>query len=421
MAAILQYNGCYPKALASVCTADIQTTVSGSTNYLLAFANPSLGAARCLDAVSLQAARKALRLSNSIGDRACNALVWSESRLPRGAAILARERTRFALKMRTTPFGATDIAPRIFRALTASAADDRLPAAHRAKSITHRILQLEQADTLNGIVPANMLAQASFNDCAKIAAIVSRRVCLHTWQAESRAELLENPIPPSVDVLRPPASERGMAAYLNNFYSTPLSASGENKYTTVIATRGPGCCGGLLSQVSHMQKLVPKLRALAAVRRGRKEMFNAPIAAPGRTFFEQMEAEAAEADADGTGVWEGEKARATRLGDERRAEARKCTPCTLCGTDVEDPYLVLVSCSDPGTVDARAEFIRDLPARLQHLLRLCVLPCHVVLASCTPTTSRKSLVVNLCFNTLDSWRTKWIGPQLMESSSCFTC
>ena len=171
-----------------------KTTVSGSTNYLLAFANPSLGAARCLDAVSLQAARKALRLSNSIGDRACNALVWSESRLPRGAAILARERTRFALKMRTTPFGATDIAPRIFRALTASAADDRLPAAHRAKSITHRILQLEQADTLNGIVPANMLAQASFNDCAKIAAIVSRRVCLHTWQAESRAELVENPL-----------------------------------------------------------------------------------------------------------------------------------------------------------------------------------------------------------------------------------
>ena len=60
------------------------------------------------------------------------------------------------------------------------------------------------------------------------------------------------------------------AAYLNDFYGTPLSsAAGENKYTTVVATRGPGCCSGLLSQISRMQNMATKLRALAAIRRGR--------------------------------------------------------------------------------------------------------------------------------------------------------
>ncbi len=78
----------------------------------------------------LRAARKALRLSDRNGDKACNALVWGESRLPRGAAILARERTRFALKMRLSPFANLDIAPRVFRALSASADADHLPMAH---------------------------------------------------------------------------------------------------------------------------------------------------------------------------------------------------------------------------------------------------------------------------------------------------
>ena len=357
-----------------------KTTVSGSTNYLLAFANPSKGAARSLDAVSLSAARKALRLHGSDGDLACNALVWSESRLPRGAAILARERTRFALKMRTTPFGETDIAPRIFRVLAATAAADVLPPAHRAKSITHRILQLEREGDRAGTSPADILERASFRECAKVAAVVCRRVSLLTWQEEARAELLANPIPPCADVRRPPTSERGMAAYLNNFYGSPLSVAGENKYTTVIATRGPGCCGGLISQVSRMQSLAPKLRALAAVRRGRKGMFDAPIAAPGRTFSEQMDAEAAEMEAAGPNVREaeGKKARASRLGDRRRTEAKSSPPCPLCGEDVEDPYHVLVSCTEPGTVAARADFTRKLPERLAHLLRLCVLPRHVV-------------------------------------------
>jgi hypothetical protein len=126
-----------------------KTTVSGSTNFLLAFANPGKkGAADVLDTVSLRAARKALRLSDRNGDKACNALVWGESRLPRGAAILARERTRFALKMRLSPFADLDIAPRIFRALSASADADHLPMAHNAKSLTHRIIQLERAAAL---------------------------------------------------------------------------------------------------------------------------------------------------------------------------------------------------------------------------------------------------------------------------------
>jgi len=169
-----------------------------------------------------------------------------------------------------------------------------------------------------------------------------------------------------------------MAAYLNDFYSAPLHAAGDNKYTTAIATRGPGCCGGLMSQISRMQKLTDKLRALAAVRRGRKGMFEAPIAAPGRTFSERMEAETAEAAESGDGAWEGAKARASRLGAERRAEAQRSQHCTLCGTDVEDPYHVLVACTEPSTVVARHAFTQGLPQRLCHLLRLLVLPRHVV-------------------------------------------
>ena len=356
-----------------------KTTVSGSTNYLLAFANPGQkGAADVLDAISLRAARKALRLSDHKGDKACNALVWGESRLPRGAAILARERTRFALKMRLSPFAASDIAPRIFRALTASAGADLLPLSHNAKSITHRIIQLERAAALDDTAPVALLQHTEYKDIAKTAAVVGRRVGLRTWCDEASVALAAKPLPPSADVLRPPSSESGVAAYLNDFYRFPLSAAGTNKYTTVVATRGPGCCGGLLSQVSRMQNLAMKLRALAAVRRGRKGMFDAPLAVAGRSFSESMEAAADEAREFGLDAFEGERARAKRLAVERRAETSLRPPCCLCNADVEDPYHVLVVCSNSATVAARTAFLDGVPERLSQIIRLLVLPRHAV-------------------------------------------
>lgn len=355
-----------------------KTTVSGATNYLLAFANPTQGAADKLDKMSLRAARKALRLSDRVGDLACNAIVWGESRLPRGAAILTRERTRFALKMRTSPFAAFDIAPRIFRTLSATAAADVLPTAHTAKSITHRMLQLERTGAADGTSPAVLLRNATFVDCAKSAAVVSRRVSLATWQRESRAELVKCPLPPSLNVLRPPSSERGVAAYLNDFYRIALDDAGSNKYTTVLATRGPGCCGGLLSQVSRMSGLSTKLRALAAVRRGRKGMFDAPLAVPGRSFSELLDLAVEEAGVTGVSPVESNKALAARIGSERRQETSQLPPCCLCGLDVEDPYHVLVVCTDPATIVARSTFIRDAPQRLATLARLMLLPRHII-------------------------------------------
>ena len=356
-----------------------KTTVSGSTNFLLAFANPGQkGAADVLDAVSLRAARKALRFSDHKGDMACNAMVWSESRLPRGAAILARERTRFALKMRLSPFAATDIAPRIFRVLSATADADLLPLSHNAKSLTHRILQLEQSAAGQDTAPVLLLSQTAYRNVAKTAAIVSRRAGVRVWLDESCASLVAKPLPPTIDVLRPPSSETGVAAYLNDFYRAPLSAVGTNKYTTVIATRGPGCCGGLLSQISRMQNLALKLRALAAVRRGRKGMFDAPLALPGRTFSDSMDAAKADAHEFGLDAVEGERARSKRLGAERRAEFAQPPCCCLCDSDVEDPYHVLVTCSDAATVGARAKFLRSVPDRLAHLVRLLVLPRQVL-------------------------------------------
>ena len=355
-----------------------KTTVSGATNYLLAFANPNRGAADKLDKVSLRAARKALRLSDRVGDLACNDIVWGESRLPRGAAILARERTRFMLKMRTSPFATSDIAPRIFHALSVTAAADALPMAHTAKSITHRLLQLERFGAADGTSPAVLLRETDFKDCAKSAAIVSRRVSLATWQSEARAELAKRPLPPSPNVLRPPSSERGVAAYLNDFYRSTLDDVGSNKYTTVLATRGPGCCGGILSQVSRMSGLATKLRALAAVRRGRKGMFDAPLAVPGRSFTEQLGLASEEADDGGAGALESNKVRAARVGAERRQEFSQMSPCCLCGCNVEDPYHVLVECPDVATVAARYEFTRGAPQRLATLARLMLLPRHVV-------------------------------------------
>ena len=52
--------------------------------------------------------------------------------------------------------------------------------------------------------------------------------------------------------------------------------------------------------------------------------------------------------------------------------------CTLCGADVEDPYHVLVSCTDPGTLAAREAFTQSLPQRIDHILRLLILPRHIV-------------------------------------------
>ena len=303
-----------------------KTTVSGATNYLLAFANPA-GAAKKLDTLSLRVARKALRMSDRKGDLACNAMVWGESRLPRGEAILARERTRFMLKMRKSPFRASDIATRIFFILSASADSDRLPLWHTAKSLTHRMLRLESVGIADGTIPPVILLHTQFKDCAKAAAIVSRRVGLHIWQRESRAVLMKNPLLPSSDVLRPPSSERGMAAYLNDFYRFPLFAAGTNKYTTVLASRGPGCCGGLLSQVSRMPQLVRRMRALAAVRRGRKGMFDAPLAVSGRTYSERMDLDVLEADDLGIESLESNKARGKRIGQEHRVEMKLLVPC----------------------------------------------------------------------------------------------
>ena len=91
-----------------------------------------------------------------------------------------------------------------------------------------------------------------------------------------------------------------------------------------------------------------------------------------------MQTEASEAHESGDGVWEGTKARAARLGAERRADSKLSPPCPLCGTDAEDPYHALTTCTDPGTVAARFSFTSSVPQRLGHIIRLYILPRHVL-------------------------------------------
>ena len=45
---------------------------------------------------------------------------------------------------------------------------------------------------------------------------------------------------------------------------------------------------------------------------------------------------------------------------------------------MEDPYHVLVVCSDPATVAARETFTRALPQHIEDIVRLLILPRHVV-------------------------------------------
>ena len=110
----------------------------------------------------------------------------------------------------------------------------------------------------------SFLSQTAFKDCAKLppwsAAGLAcshgrRRLALHCWCTRCLPLLMRCGLPRQRQV--------SFAAYLNDFYGTPLSSAAG------VATRGPGCCGGLLSQVSRMQDMATKLRALAAIRRGR--------------------------------------------------------------------------------------------------------------------------------------------------------
>ena len=97
-------------------------------------------------------------------------------------------------------------------------------------------------------------------------------------------------------------------------------------------------------------------------------MFDAPLALAGRTFSDSMDAAKADAHEFGLDAVEGERARSKRLGAERRAEFAQPPCCCLCDSDVEDPYHVLVTCSDAATVGARAKFLRSVPDLLAHLV-----------------------------------------------------
>ena len=102
-------------------------------------------------------------------------------------------------------------------------------------------------------------------------------------------------------------------------------------------------------------------------------------AAPGRTVSEQLAVEAEEAKAAGDGVWEGDKARASRLGAERRAVAALSEPSLPpLRHRIEDLYHVLVTCTEASTAAARAVFTTGLPERLVHLLSLVVFLRHGV-------------------------------------------
>ena len=333
-----------------------KTVVLGSTNYLLALANPSVAAANAINTATLKAVRAALRF----GDASSCSLLWAEGRAPRGEAIMARERHRFATKMRTTPLRSTDIAPRIFHALAQSFVAG-VNISNRQCSLTHRLLQLELNYAARG-VPAPI---SSFLDRSRDAAAYGRRVGLAHWIAEGLLESVQ-----LVDPLRPPAGPpTAVAAYFNNSYAVDLASAGANKFTTSLDVRGPGCCGAILAQVNNLHSL-HSLEVFAAVRSGTSGMYSAPLAAPGRRAADYVAAAKAAPDTSGS---KGARVKAAR--DRHRQDSLHCgAACPNCGNDTADPYHVLVECGNPTVAAARARTIATLPRQIKQLAVHALLP-----------------------------------------------
>ena len=340
-----------------------KTVVLGSTNYLLALSNPTVAAANALNIATLKAIRIALRLKPS----SPSSLAWAEGRAPRGEAIMARERHRFATKMRSSPFRDSDIAPRIFRALSPSFVPGR-NISHTTCSLTHRILQLELNYSVRGI-PA---PGSSFLHRSRDAASYGRRIGLFHWLEEGRAESAG--IAPAADYLRPPPGPPiAVASYLNNFYDADPVDAGPNKYTTPLHVRGPGCCGAILAQVNRLSS-IQSLQAFAGVRAGMSGMFSAPLAAPGRRNEDYAAAAKRAPDSCGS---KGARVKAARK--RHLTDSLHCNdPCPNCGHHIADPYHVLVECRHPAVVTARSETLALLPARLEQLVLHALLPRHTL-------------------------------------------
>ena len=340
-----------------------KTVVLGSTNYLLALANPSKAATNAINTVTLKALRLALRLGSSCP----SSLVWGEGRAPRGEAIMARERYRFATKMRTTPLRHTDLAPRIFRALTSTfVVDSNID--HRQCSLTHRILQLERNYSHIGIP----VLETSFVERSRDAAAYGRRVGIFHWASEGLAESAKHA--PPANPLRPPTGPpTAVACYFNNYYAIELPDAGDNKYTTSLGVRGPGCCGAILAQVNRAS-FSTYLQAFAAIRAGMSGMFSAPLAAPGRRANDYIKASLLAPESSGS-----KRARSKAAADRHRQDSHHCIDvCPCCGSATADPYHVLVECTHPSVVAARAIPLSLLPARLEQLVLHALLPRHVL-------------------------------------------
>ena len=338
-----------------------KTVVLGSTNYLLALSSPTAAAISAINTATLKAIRTALRLSTSTP----NDLVWAEGRAPRGEAIMARERLRFAAKMRSSPFRHFDIAPRIFNALAPSFVPvDNPNINHPHYSLTHRILFLEhQYSTLGVVAPA-----ASFLHRSRDAAVYGRRIGLLHWKNEGLVHCAQ--YLPLANPLRPPSlPPLAVAAYFNNCYEMEPADAGVNKFTTPLSVRGPGCCGAVLAQLNQLVS-ARYLPAIFAIRSGLPGMFSAPLAAPGRRYVDYINAAKWAPDCAGS-----KAARIKAAKDRHRLDSHHSSdPCPLCGDPTADPYHVLIECTHPQVVLSRSQVTDTLPSWLEKFTELALLP-----------------------------------------------
>ena len=388
-----------------------RTSVAGSANYLLSLTEPSKDACKLLDRLSLKVAREALRLHHHCP----NTLAWAESRLMPAVGAMARERSRFLLRLQLSPFDS--IARRVYRALAPQWQLKKRQS--RARSWVWRMLDLQASYVEAGVaapavtscgakanplafdcgcrghypVPAQAAAARTttpmhrasdalviyatgaeqyrmYVDVKRAAGVYARSVALHEWDAMARRKQPAKDgvaVAPALELItssaRPsalPATQHAADLHLRHQQLACPTTVGIVKTSTPLSIRGPGCSGAIIALVTR--QIAPQhLHALGMLRQGRSAMYHYPLAAKGRLLTDA----ARDGDANKTASL------------KRWAHsAHHMASCGLCGSEAEDPFHVITECAHADVSAVRESICAALPAKIQNICVRAMEACN---------------------------------------------
>jgi hypothetical protein len=397
-----------------------RTVVLGASNFLLSITEPTPGVVAIIDSFNLRVTRKVIHVQK----RVCNPAVRAEGGIMPAIAILARERTRLALKLRDTPF-ADSIAHRLY---TAIMQERHAAKARPLKDATYswfwRTADHEAASAAKGFVRPE---PSSFSDIPRVAGVYGRELGLAAWSAEAQAlKALRAGMPNCTVGVRPPSVPAAFhAAWINLGYDYRPGDAGACKSTTPLSCRGPGACASIIPLVLKRFPLDNHF-AIANLRNGRVALHTTPLAPVGGSHAAAVVA-AVDADraAGRSAAAAAKRARQSSAVAEWSRRANKDGPCRLCRGDHEDPYHVLLECTDPATVAQRALMVDSLNNFLVSLCRHALIAMSPHAADgITPDDGHAAinvaaLLVAVAAMTMDwtSAEGRWVAYRLLACAS----